>query len=93
MAYQILNPTSETSPEHFVIAPRLAGLKGTRVGIISNGKEGTKGFFTHLERLLHDELEVDEVVVRQKSNYSAPAEADLIAEAGNWDIAITGIGD
>ena len=93
MSYQVLNPTNETSPEQIVIAPRLASLKGTRVGIISNGKEGTKRFFTHLEHMLYEELEVKEVVVRQKSNYSAPAEAELLLEAGNWDVAVTGIGD
>jgi len=93
MSYQILNPTSELAPEAIVIAPRLKNLAGTTVGIISNGKEGTKGFFAHLERMLFQEFQVAEVLLRQKSNYSAPADADIIREAGSWDVAIAGIGD
>lgn len=45
MTYQVLNPTSEISPEALETAPRLQSLVGATVGIISNGKEGTKGFF------------------------------------------------
>lgn len=93
MAYQVLNPTSETEPAETVIVQRPASLAGKTVGIISNGKEGTKGFFTHLQRMLYDEMKVDKVVFCTKSNYSAPAETDIIREAGNWDMAITGIGD
>ena len=29
-------------------------LAGKTIGFISNGKEGTKGFFAHLERILRD---------------------------------------
>ena len=56
-------------------APRPSSLKGKTVGFISNGKEGTKGYFAHLERMLREELGVADVVWRTKSNYSAPADA------------------
>lgn len=93
MSYQILNPTNEATPEDITLAPRIASLAGTTVGIITNGKEGTKGFFSHLEQMLYNELQVSNVVLRQKANYSAPAETAIISEAGSWDVAITGIGD
>jgi hypothetical protein len=93
MTYQVLNPTSEVSPETLTTAPRLQSLTGATVGVISNGKEGTKGFFTHLERILVDQLQVARVVLRRKSNYSAPAERSIVEEAAGWDVAITGIGD
>ncbi len=93
MSYRVLDPTSETTAAESVVAPRLTTLTGKTVGFISNGKEGTKGFFVHLERMLREELQVGEVVFRQKSNYSAPAEARIIKEAGSWDATITGIGD
>ena len=93
MTYTVLNPTSELAPEEFQPAPRLKSLKGTTVGFISNGKEGTKGFFSYLEQQLIEQCEVASVVVRRKSNYSAPAERHTIEEAANWDVAITGIGD
>lgn len=93
MTWQVLDPTSETTPAEIAVAPRLESLEGKTVGFISNGKEGTKGFFSHLERMLREDLGVAEVVFRRKTNFSAPAEAEIIAEARNWDVAITGIGD
>ena len=56
-------------------------------------KEGTKGFFAHLDRLLREEHGVAKVVMRTKSNYSAPADADIVAEVKRWDAVISGIGD
>lgn len=93
MAYTVLNPSSEVTATEINPAPRLQSLAGKTVGFISNGKEGTKGFFSHLEQLLRDELKVGKVIFRQKSNYSAPAESSLISEAAEWDLAISGIGD
>ncbi len=93
MTLQVLDPTNETAPPLGQPAPRRAALAGKTVGFISNGKEGTKGFFAHLDRLLRDELGVATVVTRVKSNYSAPAEAPILEEAKGWDAVITGIGD
>ena len=93
MSYQVLNPTSEAAPEALELAPRLHHLTGKTIGVISNGKEGTNGFFAHLEHMLVNQLGVGKVVLRQKSNYSAPAEREIIAAAADWDVAITGIGD
>jgi hypothetical protein len=33
------------------------------------------------------------VIWRTKSNYSAPADAHIVAEIAGWDLAISGIGD
>ena len=68
-------------------------MKGKTVGFISNGKEGTKGFFTHLERMLKEDYGVAKVVFRTKSNYSAPADPPIAAEIKNWDAVISGLGD
>ncbi len=68
-------------------------LAGKTVGFISNGKEGTKGFFTHLDRMLREELGVAEVVLRVKSNYSAPADQYIVDEIARWHAVVTGIGD
>ena len=74
-------------------APRLDTLAGKTVGFISNGKEGTKGFFSHLEKMLREDYGVAKVVMRTKSNYSAPADAHIVAEIKHWDAVISGIGD
>ena len=75
------------------LAPRVASLAGKTVGFISNGKEGTTGFFAHLERMLREELGVAEVIRRVKSNYSAPADPDIVDELRRWHAVVTGIGD
>jgi hypothetical protein len=93
MALQVLDPTNETAPPLGQAAPRLASLAGKTVGFISNGKEGTKGFFAHLDRLLREEFGVADVVMRVKSNYSAPADRDIVDEIARWQAVVTGIGD
>ena len=74
MTIRVLNPTSESTVVALEPAPRLQSLEGKTVGLISNGKEGTAGFFAHVDRLLRERYGVAEVILRTKSNYSAPAE-------------------
>ena len=93
MVLQVLDPTNETAPPVGKRAPRLASLAGKTVGFISNGKEGTTGFFAHLDRMLREDLGVAEVIRRVKSNYSAPADPDLVDELRRWQAVVTGIGD
>lgn len=93
MTFRVLDPTAETASALGSPAPRLVSLEGATVGFISNGKEGTKEYFAHLERMLRDQFGVAEVVTRVKSNYSAPADAWIVEQIGQWDAAVTGIGD
>jgi len=93
MTLRVLDPTNEAAPPLGQPAPRPATLAGKTVGVISNGKEGTKGFFAHLDRMLREELGAAAVLIRVKANYSAPAEAPILEEAKGWDAVITGIGD
>jgi hypothetical protein len=93
MAFQVLDPTNEATPPLGRLAPRPASLRGKTVGFISNGKEGTKGFFAHLDRMLRQEFGVANVVGRVKSNFSAPADGYIVGEVANWDAIVTGIGD
>ena len=94
MGFQVLDPTNERSlPLGQTLAPRSGQLRGKTVGFISNGKEGTKGFFVHLDRMLREEFGVANVISRTKSNYSAPADGYIVGEIANWDAVVTGIGD
>ena len=93
MTFRVLDPTPGTAPPVGKLAPRLDTLKGKTVGFISNGKEGTMGFFGHLERMLKDDYGVANVVFRTKSNYSAPADPHIAAEIKSWDAVISGLGD
>lgn len=93
MTFRVLDPTPEKAPPVGQLAPRLSTLQGKTIGFISNGKEGTKGFFRHLDQILRDEYGVAQVVGRTKSNYSAPADAHIVAEIKTWDAVVSGIGD
>ena len=90
---RVLDPTNEMKAEGLAAAPRPASLAGKTVGFISNGKEGTKGYFAHLDRMLRAELGVAEVVWRTKSNYSAPADRHIVDEIARWQAVVTGVGD
>lgn len=93
MTIRVLDPTNEARPAAGQQAPRLLSLRGTTVGFISNGKEGTKEFFAHLGRMLENEHGVAKVVHRIKSNYSAPADKHIVDEIRDWHAVVTGIGD
>ena len=90
---RVLDPTFEETAVGFTPSPRLEDLRGTTVGIISNGKEGTAHFFAHLERVLRARFGVANVVQRVKHSLSAPAERAIMDEAVAWDAAIAGVGD
>ena len=93
MTLRLLDPTNELRTAGVRPAPRLTTLEGKTVGIISNGKEGTGGYCAHLQRLLREEMKVANVVWRTKSNYSAPADASIVAEITNWHAVFAGVGD
>jgi hypothetical protein len=93
MTFRVLDPTAGEAPATGQLAPRLDTLAGKTVGFISNGKEGTKGYFAHVERLLRTELGVREAVWRTKSNYSAPADQHIVDEISRWHAVVTGVGD
>jgi hypothetical protein len=93
MTFEVLDPTNEEAPPLGRLAPRLDTLAGKTIGFISNGKEGTKGFFAHLDRMLRDDFGAANVVFRVKSNFSAPADPHIAAEIPRWDAVISGIGD
>lgn len=93
MSMEFLDPTHESDARQFVPARRLASLRGATVGILSNGKKGTKPFFDALEKELTGGHGVARVVRLTKANYSAPAEAALLTEVERWQALISGIGD
>lgn len=93
MAIRVLDPTHEAIVAQGQAAPRPASLAGKTVGFISNGKKGSKAFFDHLAQMMKADLGAADVVLRTKSNYSAPADAWIAEEIRRWDAVVTGIGD
>ena len=90
---RVLDPTNEMKAAGLAAALRPASLAGKTVGFISNGKEGTKGYFAHLDRMLREELGVANVEWRTKSNFSAPADRHIVDEIARWQAVVTGVGD
>ncbi len=93
MAIEILDPTHEGESPEFAPASRLPSLDGATVGIISNGKKGTKPFFDAVAEELVGRYGVATIVRRTKSNYSAPADAEYMEEAKRWHALVAGVGD
>ena len=93
MILRVFDPTNERKAAGGKAAPRSASLKAKTIGLISNGKEGTAGYFAHLDRMLREEFDVANIVFRRKSNYSAPADAHIVDEIKNWQAVVTGVGD
>jgi hypothetical protein len=93
VSIEFLDPTPESGAGEFKPAPRLASLEGATVAIISNGKKNTKPFFDAMETELRTSHGVADVVRLTKSNYSAPAEAEVLQEAEKWQALISGVGD
>jgi hypothetical protein len=89
----VLDPTNETKAAGGRPAMRPTTLQGKTVGFISNGKEGTIGYFVELERQFRDVFGVADVVWRTKSNFSAPANASIVDEIKVWQAVVAGVGD
>ena len=93
MTIEVLDPTYGDDTNEFALADRLPTLEGATVGIISNGKVGTRPFFDALERALSEQHGVAEVVRVTKSNASAPADAEIMDRAKQWHALVAGVGD
>ncbi len=93
MPIEVLDPTYGDDTNEFAPAGRLASFEGATVGVISNGKQGTRPFFDALERELLQRHRVAEVVRVTKSNYSAPADPGIMDRAGQWTALVAGVGD
>ncbi len=93
MTFEVLDPTHELETHEFTPAPRLANLDGTVIGIVSNGKQGTRRFFDALARELIEVHGAADVVRATKTNYSAPADPEIVERAREWQALVAGVGD
>lgn len=91
MTLQVLDPTHESDFDAFVAPARIDQISGKRIAMISNGKQGTGRFFDALAQGF--ESRGATVVRLTKHNYSAPAEAPVMAQATDCDVVVAGIGD
>lgn len=93
MTFEVLDPTHGDDNNEFARAERLPSLEGATIGVISNGKQGTRRFFDALATELTTTYGAAEVVRVTKTNYSAPADPDIVERAKEWNALVAGIGD
>jgi len=91
---QLYSPLSTPPKRQAVRAPALADLKGTRIGILENGKLNAEEMLSEVAALFVDRHGCTVRMMSSKSNASAPAPANtLVALAQDVDFLITGLGD
>ena len=91
---EFLDPTGGAVIAQFPLAPRLATLQGTRLGIIENNKTNADKFLMMVYEELQELYGVSDVKMIRKKELSQPALPDQLQEIASYaDFAITGIGD
>jgi hypothetical protein len=100
MPNAILDPTGRAGratapPPGLELAPRQANLSGLRVGLLDNTKHNAALLLNEIGKLLMADHHAAAVTVEAtKTNFAAPAPADLIERyRQDCDVVITGVGD
>jgi len=91
---QLYDPTSVGAQRNLSRAAALASLDGKRIGILENGKLNALEMLREVADLFVSRHNCILHAVYSKSNASAPAPSELLAEAAaEVDFLITGLGD
>ena len=95
MSYDtVFDPRGRVDAERVELAPRVAALKGLRLGILDNTKWNANRLLRKTAELLEGEQGIGAVTYYKKESFSKAADPALIAEiAANNDIVLTAIGD
>lgn len=88
----LLDPTAGPRAASGELAPRLADLRGRRVGFLDNGKPNSDAFLTRVQTAVALTGVVDAVWLR-KPSIGRLAPAAFIDQLASCDLVITGVGD
>lgn len=90
----IVNPAAEDVTPELALAPRLASLRGARVGLIDNGKHMADGFLGALGERLRQEYGVAGIEHYRKTSPSIPLPPDVVARlVASCDAVVHGVAD
>ena len=90
----LLDPRVDARPRGTVRAPRLAELRGKRVGLLANGKPNSEEFLAALGALLRERQGAAELIPAHKPNASRVAPDAILSElAARCDAVVTATGD
>jgi hypothetical protein len=93
MTLRVLDPRVFAEGEPVRMAPPLARLDGTVIGLLDNAKIGTARFYDHVEEILRSRFHVREFIRRRKPDSSRPVPSELLGELSGADGILSGIGD
>jgi len=79
----LLHPAAEDVAETQRLAPRLASLQGTTVGLIDNHKRNANVYLEELGRLLQQGYGVARVVTYRKISQSLPTPSEVLDQLAN----------
>jgi hypothetical protein len=90
----LLDPQTGARPAQVTRAPRLAALRGKRVGLLANGKPNSQEFLTALGTLLRERHDAVPLVLLGKPSASRVAPAATLDQlAAQCDAVVTAVGD
>ena len=87
------DPTNEIKAAGGRPAARSATLKGKTVGFISNGKEGTKGYFAASNGMLRESFWCRRCRLADQIEFQRPRGRIIVDEIKAWQAVVTGVGD
>jgi hypothetical protein len=91
---QLYDPTSSGPERHLARAAAMASLEGKTIGILENGKLNAPEMLQAVADLFVQRHGCIVHAMYSKSNASAPAPAEILAQAvREVDFLITGLGD
>ena len=93
MSVTLVHPGNDSKPQAAPPPPRLASLKGKKVGLLDISKPGGSFFLDRLEELLRTRYEVAEVVRAKKPTFAKVAPAQVIEQLQSMDAVVEGLAD
>jgi hypothetical protein len=89
---RLYDPTAEPRAVAAKLAPRLATLAGTRVGILDNGKANAGTLMLAVTKILQERYGAGEIVKRDKP-VAGPPSAEALDALSRCDVALVGSAD
>jgi len=93
MTLRVLDPRLDAEGDAVRMAPAVAKLEGTVVGLLDNAKIGTEKFFDHVEQILRSQYGVREFIRRRKPDASRPVPQEMLGELSGADAIVSAVGD
>lgn len=93
MSITLVHPGNESKPQASPPPPRLATLKGKKIGLLDISKPGGSFFLDRLEQLLRTNYGVAEVVRAKKPTYARNAPPQVIEQLRGMDAVVEALAD